>query len=302
MRIVSTSRPHSWNMKASPLNVSLFAGCATVLGACLTAATLTRGAQDSPPRWMNEVTLLDPGEHHAIPPCELAYHVSWNGLIKAGEATLKLGLRDPKVPENLLGTCESRSAGLASRLWSYKNVFRSKVDSASLRPIFFEARETEKKERVVTQARFAKGVVTSTETVTQRNDGKAKTKERVFAYDHAHDLLSAVLYLRSHPLKDGDEINMVVHPFKSAYFTKFRVEGRETFDSPLGRQKAIRLGIELYKIDRDDLELKSYDKFKKATIWMSEDAFRLPLEVRSEVFIGSVRATLQSRKILDNPS
>lgn len=145
MRIVSTSRPHSWNMKASPLNVSLFAGCATVLGACLTAATLTRGAQDSPPRWMNEVTLLDPGEHHAIPPCELAYHVSWNGLIKAGEATLKLGLRDPKVPENLLGTCESRSAGLASRLWSYKNVFRSKVDSASLRPIFFEARETEKR-------------------------------------------------------------------------------------------------------------------------------------------------------------
>ncbi len=284
-------------MKSARLYVT--AGLSIALTSIIPIALgMKAAAEKETPRWMGEVTMADPGEFQEVPPCELSYNLSWNGLVKAGEATLKLGLRDPKTPEHLLGTCEGQSAGLAKRLWFYQNLFRSEVDSQSLRPIVFKSTETEKKEKIITTALFADGVVKSTETVQKRKSGDAKTKERIFAYEHAHDMLSSVLYLRSHPLKNGDQINMVVHPFKSAYFAKFRVLGREIFKSPLGRKKAIKLDIKLYKIDRDDLELKSYDKFKKATIWISEDAYRMPLEVRSEVFIGSVRATLNERKFL----
>lgn len=248
--------------------------------------------------WMRQVTKSAPGEFKKVRPCELFFELSWNGILKAGEATLKLGMPVPKIPQHLMGTCEGRSAGIAKTLWYYRNHFRSAVDSNSLKPILFESHETEKKEKIITRANFANGVVTSTETVENRKTGKSKTKERVFAYEHAHDLLSSVLYLRSHPLNDGDEINMVVHPFKSAYFAKFKVLGRDNFKSGIGRQRAIKLDIKLYKIDRDDLDLKSYSKFKKATLWISEDAYRMPLEIRSEVFIGSVRASLKERRFL----
>lgn len=287
----------------NPSRLRAFRGGLPLVGALILGVGMIHGVPDPPPRWMQQVTLSKPGPFKAVPACELHYDLSWNGLLKAGEATLNLGLKAPNTPSHLVGICQGKSTGLARRLWTYQNNFRSQVASDSLQPVFFESREREKKERIHTQARFAEGVVTSTETVTKLREGaRPKTKERVFAYEHAHDLLSAVLYLRSQPLKNGDEINLVVHPFKSAYFAKFRVLGRETFKSPLGPTKAIKLNIQLYKIDRDDLELKSYSKFKKATIWLSEDAYRMPLEVRSEVFIGSVRATLQRRKFLEKGS
>ena len=270
----------------------------TALGAlllCLPVAYGAKQAKAPQPAWMQNVTKDQPGKFVKVPACELNYHLSWNGMLKAGEATLKLGRPDPETPRLMLGTCEGKSSGLAKRLWSYQNLFTSRIEPKSLRPVSFEANEVEKKEQIFTKALFANGVVTSTETV-KRKGRKDKTKERVFAYDHAHDLLSTVLYLRSQPLNNGDEINMVVHPFKSAYFTKFKVLGRETFKSELGKKKAIKIQIKLYKIDQDNLELKNYEKFKKATIWISEDEYRMPLEVRSEVFIGSVRATLTGRK------
>lgn len=272
-----------------------------ILTLCFPAVQAVKNTKQFEPQWMGEVTKAVPGKFQDVPPCELSYNLSWNGLIKAGEAKLKLGLRDPEKPNHLLGICEGESAGFAKRLWFYKNLFRSQVDSESLRPIYFEATETEKKEKVTTKAIFRDGVVTSTERVEERSSGSAETKERTFAYEHAHDLLSSVLYLRSHPLNDGDQINLVIHPFKSAYFAKFRVLGRETFESAMGKQKAIKLDIKLFKIDRDDLELKSYDKFKEATIWISEDVYRMPLEIRSKVFIGSVRATLAERHFLEKP-
>lgn len=272
--------------------------CLAALGAlvlCLPMAYGVRQEAPTQPEWMEKVTKDRPGKFVNVPACELSYHMSWNGIVKAGEATLQLGKPDPEAPKLMLGICKGKSSGIAKRLWYYKNLFKSRVEPKSLRPVSFEANEIEKKEQIFTKALFANGVVTSIETV-KRKGRKDKTKERVFAYDHAHDLLSTVLYLRSLPLNNGDEINMVVHPFKSAYFTKFKVLGRETFKSALGKKKAIKIQIKLYKIDRDNLELKSYEKFKKATIWISEDDYRMPLEVRSEVFIGSVRASLKSRK------
>jgi hypothetical protein len=250
------------------------------------------------PAWMSQVTKSSPGKFQKVPPCELTYNMSWNGLVKAGEAKLTLGLSDPKTPKYLLGTCEGKSAGLAKRLWYYKLNFLSQVDSNSLRPVYYESTETEKKEKIFTKSWFANGKVTSKETTQKRSNGKSKTKERVFAYEHTHDLLSAVLYLRSLPLNNGDKVNMVIHPSNSAYYAQFRVLGRESFKTALGKQKAIKLDIELKKIDRDSLQLKNYTKMKKATIWISEDAYRMPLELRSEVFIGSVRATLAARKRL----
>ncbi len=49
------------------------------------------------------------------------------------------------------------------------------------------------------------------------------------------------------------------------------------------------------KIDRATHELQPYKKLKKpGTIWLSDDAERIPLELRAAVYIGDVRAVLTS--------
>jgi hypothetical protein len=59
----------------------------------------------------------------------------------------------------------------------------------------------------------------------------------------------------------------------------------------------IRLGVKIRKINKD-LTLKDYKKLKAATLWVSEDEYRLPLEIRADIFIGYVAATLVERDFL----
>jgi hypothetical protein len=47
------------------------------------------------------------------------------------------------------------------------------------------------------------------------------------------------------------------------------------------------------KIDRKTLELLPYKKMQSdATLWLSDDDARIPVEFRAAVFIGDIRATL----------
>ncbi len=62
----------------------------------------------------------------------------------------------------------------------------------------------------------------------------------------------------------------------------------------MGRD-ALRMSFAMTKIDRNTHSLGSYKKLKKpVTLWLSDDADRVPLELRASVFIGDVRAVLTS--------
>ena len=44
--------------------------------------------------------------------------------------------------------------------------------------------------------------------------------------------------------------------------------------------------------------LSNYKKMKTATIWITDDALRLPVEMRAEIFIGYMSCQLTSKKLL----
>ena len=64
----------------------------------------------------------------------------------------------------------------------------------------------------------------------------------------------------------------------------------------MGR-KCIKLHIGLEKID-DDMSLKVYKKLKTATVWLSDDAWRVPIEINAKVFVGHVKIFLTEHKNL----
>ncbi len=59
------------------------------------------------------------------------------------------------------------------------------------------------------------------------------------------------------------------------------------------------MDLQLSKISKD-LELEPHKKFRQATIWLSDDADRIPLRIEAQIFVGTIFAELQSVQ-LDNP-
>ncbi len=245
------------------------------------------------PAWQKELTSPASGTFARPAPLVLDYQLSWKGAIDSGKVRIEFAPPDVKKPGTYVVRSSSASLGAAAVLFPYQNHFWSELDPASLRPRFFHAVETDKKETVTTTVRHLPGKVESREITKITKTGKTKQTDKVFAFSPVFDVFSAMLHVRSQKLNNGDHITVVIHPFDTPYLLRVKVIGREVHNG----QNAIRLSLGMRKIDRKTMELLPYKKLKQdVTMWLSDDADRVPLELRAAAFIGDVRATLVSRK------
>jgi hypothetical protein len=134
-----------------------------------------------------------------------------------------------------------------------------------------------------------------------RTEGKgaAEAKTRQFNFPNLFDLFSAMLYLRSQPLKDHSVYRIAAYPATNAYLATLKVAGREKISVHAGNYNAIKLDLQLKRIGKQ-LQLEPHRKFRRATIWVSDDAERLLLRIEAQVFVGTVFVELQSVRF-DNP-
>ena len=66
-----------------------------------------------------------------------------------------------------------------------------------------------------------------------------------------------------------------------------------------GNYKAIKVDLQLKRIGKH-IELEPHRKFRRATIWVSDDADRILLRIEAQIFVGTVWAELQSLQF-ENP-
>ena len=243
------------------------------------------------PKWINEVNLTKTGPHLKVRPIQLTYDLSWNGSVTAGQATIRFGHPDPRYPKNYIAQSYGSTTGFARKLFPFDFNYTSFLRPTNYRPQVFIADEITKKDQKLTETRFSSKRVTSTEKKKKFGDGTTGTKVNTFDYPNALGVHSAVLWVRSLEMKQGEEAVFVVMPFRSPYLCRVTNLGSEV----LASRRTIKYDLQLQKIDKTTLELKTYDKVKSLILWISDDAERLPLEFRSKVFIGDVRAVLTSR-------
>ena len=243
------------------------------------------------PAWMSEVNLTKPGPYLKTRPIELVYELSWKGSIKAGKATIRFGHPDPRYPRSFIAQSYGSTTGVARKLFPFDYNFTSFLRPSNYRPQVFVADETSKKENKKTETRYSRKGVTSVVNKTKADTGKKSTSTATFNYPGALGAHSAVLWVRSLDMKQGEESVFVVMPFKSPYLCRVTHLGNEI----LASRRTVKYDLELQKIDKTTLELKTYDKVKSLVLWVSDDAERLPLELRSKVFVGDVRIVLKSR-------
>ena len=236
--------------------------------------------------WQSTLSKDPPGNFPEPRSLRATYNFGWAGLTAATAEA-----RFSKFSGNrfqLEGT--GRTTGLTRALWRYDVNYRAVADGDTLRPVEMQQIETVRSKRIVTHLSFSATGVTRART---EGKGAGLTKTRTFNLPELFDLHSALLYLRSQPLKDRSVYRVLVYPATSAYLATITVTGREKISVHAGSYNAIKVDLQLNKIGKN-LELEPHRKFRRATIWLSDDADRIILRIEAQVFVGTVFAELQS--------
>jgi hypothetical protein len=243
--------------------------------------------------WQNELSSSVPGPHTLLSTISMDLKVSWEGMINAGTLHIDFAPANANKPGSYVIRSTAKSLGAAALLFPYKSSFWSEIDATTLQPRYFYSVETDKKEEVTTTVKHSNAGVDCHEVSKLFKTGAITTADPFFKYPQVFDIFSAMLQVRSQKLNTGDRIKLVVCPFKTPYLLHVNVAGREVHEG----RNTIRINVGMQKINRDTLELLPYKKLKKdATLWLSDDADRIPVEFRAAVFIGDVRATLTQIK------
>ncbi len=241
------------------------------------------------PAWQNQLSSPAPGSYPPIPACVIDLQVTWNGLVDSGTLHIEFAPKNSQKPGTLIVKSSAASVGLAAAIFPYQSTFWSELNPVTFKPVVFNAVETDSKETTTTTTRHFADRIEYKESSKPLNAQVSSQKDRVFKFSPVFDIFSAMLHVRSQKLDDGDLISLVVHPFGTPYLLHAKVRQHEIH---LGR-KTIRLSVGMRKINRQTLELLPYKKMKNdATLWLSDDADRIPVELRAGVFIGDIRATL----------
>ncbi len=241
-----------------------------------------------------EATLSkDPaGNFLALRPLRASYRFGWSGLTAA---TGDVHFTKPSEGKFQLDAT-GRTVGLVRALWKLDVNYQAAVNAETLRPIETQQIENYRSKKIVTHLAFTNNGVTRART---EGKGTAEAKTRQFNFPNLFDLFSAMLYLRSQPLKDHSVYRLVAYPATNAYLAIVTVIGREKISVHAGSYSAIKLDLQLKRIGKHR-ELEPHRKFRRATIWVSDDVERLLLRIEAQVFVGTVFAELQSLRF-DNP-
>ena len=252
----------------------------------LVALLLTGGRALLAEGWEETVPPYAPGSFPPPRPVNVRYAFGW-GELTAATAELQFSRADDRF--QLKGSAET--IGLARSLWKFDVEHVGTSDAATLRPIQVKEVERARSKEWQTELNFTPERVAVSRT--EQSEKGTKTKTRNFEFPNVMSLSSALLYLRSKPLPEAAIERVVVYPSNSAYLCTVTVQGREHLSVASGSYDAIKLDVKLNKIGKKR-ELQAHKKFKRATVWLSDDADRLILRIEAQIFLGTVFAELQS--------
>ncbi len=187
------------------------------------------------------------------------------------------GNPDPKSRHVILLTGDVSSKGFFSRLFNLK--FRERMESI-VDPVLFTVQNTkrldEQGKRVrKSEAVFDKaaGTVVWTEHDPRNPSGPTRRVTSEFT-PPVQDILSAIYYLRTQPLKVGNSFDLSVSDSGRVFTVPIRVVEKKRIKSILGRLDSVRIEASLFG-PRGMIE--SDGQF---SIWFTDDSRRIPVSAR----------------------
>jgi hypothetical protein len=220
----------------------------------------------------------------------LRYKMSYSGFLRAGTAILE-------VEETVLNGNKvfyTKGSGWTSGLikWFFKveDVYESYFDKDTIKPYVFK--------RKIDEGGYKKHRITNFD----YNANKAyvqdflKQKDTTIPFSNVQDILSSFYYLRNQDvkgLKRGDEIAIDMFMDAQVYPFKLRFLGKEVLNTKFGKIKTLvfRPLVQSGRI---------FKAQESVTIWITDDYNKIPIKMKADLSVGSLRAELEAYRGLAN--
>jgi hypothetical protein len=253
-------------------------------------ATGLRADADESPDWIGSLTSdKGPGDFTAPPSMRLTYRFGWSGI---QAATADIHFFSP-TRNTFEVEASGGTSGFPRTLFRLDIYHQATGNIVTLRPIHFFQEEKYRKETVKTNVDFEPDQVTG---LREKYPSDHPSKPNVFKFSPVFDMTTALLWVRSQPLADGDTESIVVWASNAPYLATVKVIGRDTIKIDGQKQNAIELDLALKKIDKK-MQLKDHKLFRGGRGWLSDDDKRIPLRIEADIFIGYVFAELESVRL-----
>lgn len=212
---------------------------------------------------------------------KLVFSVQY-GLITAGEATLEIrNIATMGGRPCYRIVSDARTNDFFSKFFEVRDRYESCMDTTELYSLHYE--------KHIREGKFKRDEAVDFDQVAHR----ATYKDKVVPIPpRAQDVLSALYYIRTLPLEVGQSISLANHTDGKNYPLLIKVHGRE------------RVKVDAGEFDCLVVEpiLRGPGIFTqkgRLTVWVTDDAVRMPVLMKSKVVIGHVAAVLKSYKLAE---
>jgi hypothetical protein len=247
------------------------------LGCCLTVVVLLAAFEVSP-RGQSRGEIPVPFHVGEV----LTYDVSWSTYLTAGTATLTVKDRRPVgrggFVYDIVG--EGKPTALLDKLYHVYYKAESLLDTRGLQPSIFTVYSDERGRTKLRTTRFL-----SSTSVEYEPKASAPPEKHTIP-PLSQDPLSAIYVMRAIAFTPGQVLVMPVVDGGDVYNAKWQIAAPETVTTGLGPVSAWRLTPTL--VDANGKLITN----RRVTLWMSNDARKLPVKLQAALAVGSFSLTL----------
>lgn len=234
----------------------------------------------NPPNRQNQIAEIGPASHIVPPPANFSfpeetyfYNAEWR-IWNAG--TVSFGITREGTMQRVVAAAESM--GTVSMLYPVHDRFQALYDPKTFCSTSLHKHSEEglhKRDTLVSYVYSRKKAVLD-ETNLKTNAAKHEENDIPGCVT---DVISGIMYLRTLPLTVGSSYTFPVNDGGKTVTVTAKVEAHETIKVPAGTYQTIRVAPE----SADSSKVKG-----KAWIWYTDDARRIPVQMRGKMFWGTL--------------
>jgi hypothetical protein len=223
----------------------------------------------------------------------LKFKLNYSGWVKAGNATLEVKEATFKNRSFCHVVGKGWTTGAIKWFFKVNDLYESYFDKATGRPYKFIRNINEGghvKNRVI-EFDYEKNSAFV-------NDLRHKTKKTVSITSDIQDMVSAYYYLRDHydteTIKVGHTVKLNMFFDNEIFGFKLKFLGRETINTKFGN-------INCLKFRPYVMAGRVFHEEESVTLWVSADNNKIPIKIKADLRVGSLRSELVTFKGLKYP-
>ena len=216
------------------------------------------------------------------------FEMSYSGFLKAGTATLELNETNYKGKPVYHVVGKGWTSGLISWFFKVKDRYESYFDKKTGLPYKFI--------RQIDEGGHTKDIEIEFDHPNNKanvKNNKHNTLETYATDKDIQDMVSAFYYLRNNydtkNIKEGDIVSLNMFFDEENYNFKLKFLGRETIDTEFGKIKTLMFRPYV-------MAGRVFKEQESLTLWVSADDNKIPLKIKADLAVGSLRADLEAFK------